>query len=406
MQFTYSATNKIGEKIKGDIEASDRFQAAHQLRAQGLMPVVVKEQRVSLKDIQIPILSPLLDHIGLQDKIVFTRNLSGMLTAGLSLSRALGVLERQTRNKIFKKVLSSIEETINSGGTLSDGLALHKQHFSTLFISMVRAGEESGTLAKSLVEVGRNIEKIYSLRRKVKGAMTYPLIIVFAIFLVGTLMLIFVVPTLTETFVGLGVKLPKTTQFIIFISDLIAHHTLLFFGSVILLVGGILAATRITATKKYVDIFILHIPVIKNIVKEVNTARTARTIASLLASGVDITRALEITRDVLQNSQYKIVIDEAILAVQKGVPISTVIERYPNLYAPMMTEMVEVGEETGQLATILTNVAEFYEEEVDNKTKSLSTIIEPVLMIFVGAAVGFFAVSMITPLYSILNTIE
>ncbi len=271
---------------------------------------------------------------------------------------------------------------------------------------MVHAGEESGGLPAALSEVGLNLKKSYDLNKKIKGALMYPSIILIAIFAIGVLMMMYVVPTLTKTFKDLGGDLPSSTKFVIWISDMISQHTLLFLTVVGVIVTVFVLFARLEVTKKYFDYIILRIPVVGTIVKEVNTARTARTMSSLLSSGVDMSKALSITEEVLQNIYYKEILKKAIVLIEKGSPLSISFKEGVKLYPVMMGEMMEVGEETGNLAKMLLDIANFYEGEVDNKTKDLSVIIEPVLMVFIGGAVGFFAISMISPMYSVMNNIK
>lgn len=406
MNFSYKIQTKEGSIKTGVIDATDKSVVVSQFKSEGSIPIFVKENLKKSLNISIPFLDNLFGGIKLHEKIIFARNLSGMLSAGLSLYRALGVLQKQTTNPAFKKILEALLREIDKGGTLSGGLAQFPKSFSSLFVSMVRSGEESGNMSGSLKEIGLNLEKTYTLNKKIKGALTYPIIILCAIVLIGVLMMIYVVPTLTKTFKELGTTLPGSTQFVIFLSDTIKDHTFLLALAVLIIFGSIRALFYIKKVQTGFDFIITRLPALGTMVKEINSARTARTLSSLLSSGVDVTRALEITKDVLQNSHYKSVIDSAISDVQKGEPISSAFKNRTDLYPVMVGEMMEVGEETGKLSGMLLEIALFYEEEVDAKTKDLSTIIEPVLMVFIGAAVGFFAVSMLTPMYSLLGSIN
>jgi type IV pilus assembly protein PilC len=213
------------------------------------------------------------------------------------------------------------------------------------------------------------------------------------------------VPTLTSTFQGLGVELPLSTRIIIGASDFLLKHTLLVLGVLVLLIALFLSAIRSVAGKRIIDSMLLHLPVIGEMVREVESARTARTLSSLLSAGVPIVNALEVTRDVLPNHLYKDALDEAADAIQKGETISAVFSRYDRIYPSFISEMSAVGEETGKIGEMLLNAAAYYEAEVDEKTKDLSTIIEPVLMIIIGAGVGIFALSMLAPTYSLVNNI-
>ena len=337
---------------------------------------------------------------------MFTNNLSGMLSAGLSLSRALSVLKKQSTNPTLIDILSGLEEDVSKGNTLSDGMKKFPKVFSGIFIPMVHAGEESGGLPKTLTEVGISLKKSYDLNKKIKGAMTYPSIILCAMIGIGIFMMIYVVPTLTKTFKDLQTELPASTKAIIWISDTISQNIILFLLTIVGLVIGGIFISKIKLIRRYFDRFILYIPVIGKIVKEVNTARTSRTMSSLLLSGVNISNSLSITEEVLQNVHYKELIHNTINSVEKGMLLSASFKENTFLYPVMMGEMIEVGEETGNLSKMLLDIANFYEAEVDNKTKDLSTIIEPVLMVFIGAAVGVFAVSMIKPMYSVMENVK
>jgi type IV pilus assembly protein PilC len=329
-----------------------------------------------------------------------------MLKAGLSLYRALSVLEKQTKNTFLVGILQALSRDINSGETFSAGLAKFPDVFSKLFVSMVRAGEESGNLSGALKDVGENLEKAHSLTKKIKGALIYPGVILTAMVVIGILMFAFVVPTLASTFKELGVTLPVTTRVIIWLGTFFSNNLIVTFLGLLGLVFGLYSLLRANFMKKYVHFALIKLPIIGGLTKELNTARTARTMSSLLLSGVSIVRATEITEEVVQNVYYKNVLKEAKTAVEHGTPFSQVFKLHLDLYPIMMSEMAEVGEETGKLSDMLLEIALFFESEIENKTRNLSTIIEPILMLIIGGGVGFFAISMISPLYSVLNNIK
>ncbi len=405
MKFSYKGRNKEGTIATGVVEARDRVEAINELRNLGVIPLFVNQASNGFLS-KLGSFSIGGGKVKLSEKILFTKNLSGMLKAGLPLTRALSVLSRQTKNKFLQKVIQTLSETIDRGGTFSDGLAKYPKVFSALFVSMVRAGEESGGLPSTLTEIGINLEKSYALNKKVKSAMMYPSIILAAIFIIGILMFIYVVPTLTKTFKELGTELPSSTKFVIGLSDLISNHLLLLVAGIIFIVFIVIMILKIPRTKKAIDWLVVRLPVVGVIIKEMNAARTTRTMSSLLSSGVNIGRAISITKEVLQNVYYKKVMDDISLAIEKGGTMSSIFKENTKIYPVMVGEMIEVGEETGKLGSMLLDVATFYEGEVDSKTKDLSTIIEPVLMIFIGVAVGFFAVSMLSPMYSIMDSIK
>ena len=407
MEFSYTAKDSKGVMNEGIMDAEDRFAVARNLRAQNYIPVSVTEIHGKKKNkIEAHFLDEFFSGVSLHEKIVFTNNLSGMLTAGLTLYRSLEVELKQTKNPALKTILNGLLVAINQGESLSEAMAKYPAVFSDLFISMVHAGEESGKLPWSLKEIGSNLEKSYDLNRKIKGALTYPAIIVCAIFVVGIIMLIFVIPTLTRIFTEMHTTLPATTQSIIFISNALSAHPLVSLGILALVIAGGISFIRSKKLKPFNDALALKLPIVGPIIQEVNVARTARTLSSLLASGVDVTKSLHITRDVLQNIHYKRVLDHAAQAVQKGELLASVFRQNEKLYPPMICEMMAVGEETGKLSQMLAEGALFFEEEVDAKTKSLATVIEPVVMVIVGAAVGFFAISMISPMYSLMGSIK
>ncbi|KKR43297.1 MAG: Type II secretion system protein [Parcubacteria group bacterium GW2011_GWF1_40_6] len=405
MLFSYSAKSKEGGIVEGTMDAVDRYALSRDLKSRGLLPVSISEQGASLSGKLNAFLGK-FSKVSVAEQIILTKNLSGMLKAGLSLYRALLVLQKQTKNPSLNKILTSISADINGGGTLSSGFAKFPNVFSKLFVSMARAGEESGNLAGALSDIGLNLEKAYSLTKKIRGALIYPGVIMSAMVVIGVLMFAFVVPTLSGTFKELGVVLPLSTRILVFMGNFFSNNLILTFMIVIGAGVGLTYLFRAKFMAKYIDFAVVRLPLIGTLARELNTARTARTMSSLLSSGVSITRAVEITEDVVQNIYYKKVLNDAKILVEKGAPFSEAFAANLKLYPVMMSEMIEVGEETGKLSDMLLQIALFYEEGVENKTKNLSTIIEPLLMIVIGAAVGFFAISMISPLYSILGSIE
>jgi type IV pilus assembly protein PilC len=346
-----------------------------------------------------------IGNVKLSEVIMLTNNLAAMIDAGLVLSRALSIMEKQTRNAKLKQILHQINADIKKGDTFASSLKKYPKVFSPLFVSMVRAGEESGSLAESLRVVGEQMDKSYLLKKKVKGAMMYPSIVMGAMLIIGVLMLMFVVPTLTATFVELDAELPASTQFVITVSDFLANNTFSFLGMVVLTITLLVWGFNTKRGRRMFEATILRIPIIGVLVREVNAARTARTFSSLLTSGVEIVSALSITKDVIQNSYFKDIIGNAEKEIQKGAPISKAFLENEKMYPILFSEMIAVGEETGNLSQMLEDIALFYEREVDQKTKDMSTIIEPFLMVVIGGAVGFFAISMISPIYSLSETI-
>ncbi len=404
MLYNFTAKNQAGELTEGRREAENKLSLSRDLRGEGISLIVAHETKGGLT-LSLESINNIFVRIKLHEKIVFARNLAAMLEAGIALSRGLSILERQTENYKLKKVIVVLLEEINKGSSLSQGMGKFPKVFSSLFVSMVKAGEESGALPEALRVVGVQLEKSYLIGKKIRGAMIYPSVVLVAIFVIGALMLIYVVPTIEATFKELGSELPTSTKLILALSRFLIENTIMFFVSIGLGIAGVIFLARTKIGGKAIDFGFIHAPIFGTIVKEVNAARTARTLASLLSAGVDIQRALSITGDVLQNGYFKEILLQASTEVVKGLPISSAFKEGKNLYPIMVGEMMEVGEETGKLSTMLTNIAVFYEDEVETKTKDLSTLLEPILMLVIGSAVGFFAVSMIAPTYSVLNDV-
>jgi type IV pilus assembly protein PilC len=399
--YNYTAKNHEGNTYQSSFDAKSKIELYAHIREEGGTLLSVKQSKG--KGGGMDYINNLFGKIKTHEKITIARNLGSMITAGLPVTRALQVMGKQSKNKKLKQLLTDLENDVSKGETLSDAMKKYPKVFSSLFVSMVKAGEESGNLASSLEVVASQMDKSYALTRKVKGALIYPGVIFTAMIVIAILMLIYMVPTLTATFEGIGATLPLSTRIIIAASKFLVDHTLLFLGGLGLLIFVVLAFLKSAPGKRAFDVISLKIPVIGPLIKEVQSARTARTLSSLLTSGVNIVVAINVTIDVLQNHLYKKALESAREAITKGDPMSGVFNANENLYPVFVGEMVAVGEETGKISEMLLGVANFYEEEVDQKTKDLSTIIEPVLMIIIGAGVGVFAISMLAPTYSLVE---
>ena len=379
------------------IEAPSRFAVYDQVQKDGGFVVELTEGEGKLK---LPSWFSISFGTGVKhaEIIRVAKNLSAMLSAGLSLSRALSVIERQSGNKNLKAILTGLSESVKKGSSFHEALALYPHVFPELFVAMARAGEESGSLSDALTVVALQMERSEQLVGKIRGAMIYPAIVITAIVIVGILMLIYVVPTLTKTFTELGVQVPLATRIIVALSNFLVGNIVLVLGA--LVVGGS-AFLRSRRGNRTVIFLALHLPVVAELVRETYTARAARTLSSLLSSGVPVLDALSITKDVVHAEVFARVVAEAEARVKKGELLSTAFSEHTKLYPILMSEMLSVGEETGKVALMLKQIAEFYEADVSEKTKDLSTIIEPVLMLLIGTVVGIFAVAMIAPIYSL-----
>ncbi len=400
--FHYKTISREGRTVEGTAEAQDKFSLYHTVKQDG--STVIFAEEVKKKSSFLSFSMPFSGSVKAHDKIIFARNLSKMIEAGLPITRALSILQRQSKGT-FKKVISGLYDSLSRGVTFSDAMKDYPKIFSTLFVSMVRAGEESGNLSFALQNVGLQMEKSYQLTKKIKGAMMYPAVIFTLMIIIGVLMLVYMVPTLTATFVGLNIKLPLSTRIIIAISDFLKNYFLFIIIGVLAGISSLVVFFRSVKGHRVMDSILLHLPVVGEITRQINSARMARTLSSLLSSGVEVVVALGVTKDVVQNSYYKEVLNEMQEKIQKGEQISTVLSSHNDLYPLFVGEMVAVGEETGKIGEMLMGVAVFYEEEVDQKTKDMSSIIEPLIMIVIGVAVGFFAISMLGPTYSLADAL-
>jgi type IV pilus assembly protein PilC len=402
-KFTYTGEDKKGNKVTETVEASDRFAVYEIARTAGHTVSQVDEKgKFSLTSlVDVERINFMLSRVKLDELVLVSRNMSAMLSAGLSLTRALSVIERQTKNPRLKGIVVQVKERINAGDQFHQALADHPKTFSDLYVAMVSAGEESGNLAETLATLAIQMERASSLRKKIKGAMIYPIIVITIMIVIGILMMIYVMPSITATFSKLGTELPTMTVIFMAVSNFVNEYLFLTIGSMIGSVVGFLWFLKTNIGKKIFHYVVVKVPVIGTITKEANAARTARTLASLLGSGVDLIRALQITEQVVQNIYYKRIIIRAAEQVEKGQPLSVTFIEREDLYPVLVGEMIAVGEETGQISKMLGELAVFYETEVEQKTDNISTIIEPLLMVFIGGGVGVFALAMIAPIYSI-----
>jgi len=402
--YTYTAVSKQGEHLAGEEVAKDEHELAGRLRKKGY--ILTKADLRANKKPGFQFLSVFSGLFGvpLAEKLMFMRSLKVMITAGIALPKTLEVLSLQTKSRKLKNAIGEIRKRVLKGQQLSDAMSSYPAIFPDLFVNMIRTGEESGTLENVLSQLTLQLEREHDLRSKIQGALIYPAVIVVAMFGIGILMLITVVPNLAATFEELQVPLPATTRVIIAFADFL---TSFWYVAILLALGGVAVGYQALHTKtgkNLVDTLILRTPIAGPIVKKVNTAFFARTMSSLIGAGIPMVRALEVTATVLGNTHFRKVLQKGAEEMRKGIKLSEILAQHTNLYPIVVVQMIEVGEETGQTAELLAKLADFFEEEVTNITKNLASIIEPVLMLIIGAVVGFFAISMIQPMYSMLGT--
>jgi len=400
-RYSYVAKDLKGEIESGIMEAESESTLAQTLKEKGCF--LVKADSEIKKGFEINL--PFLNRISLVEKLMFTDNLQLMVSAGVSLTRAIHILSENAKNKKFKKILREISEKITKGKNLSESLLDYPGVFSEIFCRMIEIGEESGTLESVLDVLAKQMKKDHELRSRVKGAMIYPAVLFSFMFLIGIVMLIMVVPKFSEMFNSLGIVLPITTRILIFTGNLLANYWYM----LPVIIGFLFVSFRFILKTKIGrllwDKWSLKIPIIGGLIKKTNITRTVRTLGSLVSSGIPIVRSLEIVSKTLGNVYYRKAIAEAGEKVKKGSSLAAALQQYESLYSKLIIQITEIGEETGKTSVVLEKIAEFFEKDIDNITKNFSSIIEPFLIVFIGLAVGFFALSIIQPLYGMLGSI-
>lgn len=403
--YTYKAKSLKGAVISESIEMKNKQELARHLRTRGyiLISAKTKEEKRKQKAFSLDFLN--FERVGIVEKMLFTKNLQVMVNSGVPLPRAIDTLSDIVKTKKFKKALLEIKKKIIKGESFSEAISKYPKIFSDLFVNMLKVGEEAGTLNETLGILGKQMEKEHKLKSKIKSAMMYPSIITVAMIGIGILMLVMVVPNLAKTFDELNMELPMTTQFIIFLGTFLAENWHIFILFIIIFVFSFLSLAKTKKGSKFIDTILLRMPIASPLIKKTNSAFIARTLGSLISSGIPIVRSMDITSNTINNFYYRKALKEISQRIEKGEKLSKAMSDYGNIFPIIVIQMVKVGEETGETSVILLKLAEFFEEEVSVAAENLSTVIEPVLMMVIGAAIGFFAISMIQPMYSVLEGI-
>ena len=403
MDFNYEALTKDGRRESSTIQAPNLTAAGHMLKEQGLLPIEIKEKGESGSVFDV---LRKFSTISLNEKIGFVENLQIMYKAGIALPRALQILVKQSKNLRFKEILSNVYSQVQSGKYLSEALDSYKTVFSNIFLSMVRVGEMSGSLEKSLEYLTIQLKREADLKSKTKGAMIYPSVILGAMVIIGVAMSIFVLPKLTSVFKDFNTELPIATKIVIKFADFMEGHAVIVILLLIGLTASVIWFLRTYFGKKYFGWLLLHTMVIGEIVRKVNLARFARILSSLLKSSINMVQALEVTADSLDNIAYKETVAKAANEVRLGKNLTDTLSKEPSLFPILVVQMLQVGEESGTIEDMLNQLAEHYEDDVDNTLRNLSSIIEPLLLLLIGGVVGVLAMALIMPIYSISQNIS
>ncbi len=401
MRFVYQARDQKGELKRGFVVAANLAKAEQLLANNGLIIISLDVQKETI----LSKLEGMLNRVGYKDIVVFSRQLSTLSSARVPILQALRILESQVTSKGLVVVVRNLIADIESGQSLSLAMARNPEVFGNVYISLVRSGEASGKVAESLSYLADQLEKDYELRSKVKAALTYPTFVLSALVIVGVLMFKFVLPSLIGVLKEQGAALPVISRGLISLTDFFDVYwwlvLLVVFGSVLLVRYYIS-----TASGRYMwDTFKNEVPLISKLLQKIYMARFARNLATLVAGGIPIIQALRIIGDVLNNLVYKQIMLEAADQVTNGKSISDALVKYKE-FPPLVTQMVRVGEQTAELDTILLKLANFYEKEVDAQISTLSSLLEPIIMVILGIGVGLLVAGVLLPIYNLASTVS
>lgn len=402
-KFKYTGKDKTGNMTKGVIDAVSRDEAATLLGKNSITPIVItKDNSINLKLKSIS----LFDHFSLGDKMMFCEEISTLINSGVPLAQSINIIKEQSSKGTMKKIMTELLKDIEGGQSLSGAMEKQAKYFSPVFINMVRSGETGGTLDKTLEELAVQTQKDHELIAKIKGAMTYPVVILTVMIAAVIFLMTKVIPSIAGLFDELGAKLPLTTVILIATSRAILKYGVFMAIGVVAAITGIYFAFQKNEKLKWgLHTVILKIPIIGKTALKFNLARFSRTLGSLLASGVTVLEALDIVSQSTKNVVFSAEVKKIAEKVKNGAPLGDPMKQ-SKIFPIMVSQMVGVGEETGNLDKMLIKVAEFYERQIENFTKNISSIIEPVIMIVVGIAIGFIVISIITPIYTATQNIN
>ncbi len=403
-QFNYTARTESGELRKGVEMAQSVEEASVALKNQGL--TVTQIQPIAKHySVDLGKLFSRFRRLSLTEKTVFTQNLYIMVKSSIPLAQSLGTLAQQTKNKGFTKDLIAMKARIEKGETLSKVLSSYSRYFSEVYISMVAAGEASGRLEAILQELAKQMKKERILVAKIKGAMIYPIIVVIAMVAIGIAMMVFVIPKITGIYTEAGAQLPIPTRILVGMSNFLVHNGFLVAGFFVVAVIAFQRTMKTRKGKRFFDVLWLKLPIAGTIITKINIARFSRTMTSLLKTDIPIVQSFQIIERTLGSIPYQEAMQDAGLALKKGITVVHALQARPKLFPPLVTQMISVGEESGTLDELSGEIAEFYEEDVDETMSNFSSIIEPVLLLILGLGVGGMAVAILLPIYSMTEQI-
>lgn len=393
--YNWVAETKKGKVIKGELEAADEKSAGLQLRRRNLK---IRKIKPKPKDIfeNVSFMQP---KVTKKDIVIFTRQFSTMIDAGLPLVQGLTILADQTENKTFQRILKEVVKDVEGGASLAEALEKHPQVFDSLFVNLVAAGEVGGILDTILQRLAAYIEKAEKLKSQIKGAMTYPIVVVAIAIIVISVIMIFVIPVFQDMFASFGKALPVPTQIVVAMSDFTKGNILYMIGALILFVFLFKKYRGTTGGRKTTDTLSLKLPVFGPLLKKVAVARFSRTLGTMISSGVPIITALEIVAKTSGNVVLEEVIFDVRSSIAEGQPIAEPLSEN-DIFPNMVVQMIAVGEATGALDTMLEKIADFYDDEVDVAVAAMTAMLEPLLMVFLGGSIGGLVIAMYLPIFS------
>jgi len=398
MKFRYKAISQDGKRVRGFIEASEKKDAINYLHQKNLIPLDIKED----KDLEFLKKLPFVGKVSSKDLVVFTRQLSSMLASGLTLIKSLQILKSQLSNKTLQETIGGCLLDLEEGKKFSEAIAKYPDIFSPVYISLVSAGEKSGLLDKVFLRLATTLEKHYKLKNKVRGALIYPIIVITLMIVVTFILMIFVIPQLKTLYDGLGAELPFATKLVVgmsgYVKNLWPVLLVLFFVGIY----GFLRWKKTARGREIYDRRIIQFPLFGKIIKGSILTEVSRTFGLLVGTGTLIVDALNQCALVAGNKVYEIAIYEITKKVEKGVSVGEAMEQY-DIFPPILVQLIKVGEETGKIDENALKASEYFEEEVDQSVKTLTTAMEPFIMVVLGLGVGFLVFSVIMPIYNLLS---
>ena len=401
--YSYRGKDVLGRLRKGNIEADNPAIAKNILLSKGVMVVENINESKPLFNFKLNL--SFLQRVSLKDIVLFTRQLQAMIGAGVPLVTALKSIGNQIENKKLKEIISDVATKVEEGERFSTALSSYRNVFGDLYISMVRAAEQSGNLDQTLRRLSQYLEKIEKLRGKVKSAMAYPTFVSIIATIIVTGILIFIIPTFSKLYSDLGGQLPALTQLVINISNMLRNYIAWFILLLVALFVLYKQVSRIRKVKFAMDAVKLKLPIFGNLIKKSAVANFSRTLSSMLSSGISILDALDISADTSDNLIIKYAIKDVKKQVERGVNLSVALSRH-KVFPPMLINMVAIGEESGDLDGMLSKVADFYEEEVDRAVDALTSLIEPLMIVVIGIIIGFIIIAMYLPIFKMGELIK